>query len=102
MQQQKIQNAIDRGELILYDKLFHSYPKEKQERVREKARYLKAAMALRELRRETRLSQSELASRMRVRREYISRVESGAQNITLDTLYRFGDAVGKKLELNFR
>lgn len=98
----KIQKAIERGDLIPYEDIWNSYSKEQQERIKLKARYLRAAMELRRLRRAARISQETLAKKMRVKREFISRIESGNQNITLDTLYRFGEAMGKKLHLAFK
>ncbi len=59
-------------------------------------------MELRRLRRNARISQAMLARKMKVKREFISRIESGTQNITLDTLYRVGEAMGKKLHLAFK
>lgn len=99
---EKIQKAIERGDLIPYEDVWNSYSREEQERIEQKVRYLRAAMALRRLRREARMSQEKLARKMRVKREFISRAESGRQNITLDTLYRFGEAVGKEFHFAFR
>ena len=98
----KIQKAIERGELIPYEKVWESFSKERQERIEQKVRYLKAAMELRRLRRNARISQEMLARKMKVKREFISRIESGTQNITLDTLYRVGKAMGKELHFAFK
>ncbi|OHA61837.1 MAG: hypothetical protein A2109_00445 [Candidatus Wildermuthbacteria bacterium GWA1_49_26] len=68
----------------------------------EKARYLKAAMELRKVRKQLHLSQEELAKKMVVKREFISRIESGRQNVTLDTLYRIAEVTGKEFRLSFR
>ena len=61
-----------------------------------------AAMELRKMRRKLRLSQAQLARKMNVKREFISRIESGRQNITLETLYRIAEATGKKFEIQFK
>jgi DNA-binding XRE family transcriptional regulator len=98
----KIQDAVDRGELIPYEEIKKKWSPEKRVRIETRARYLKAAMELRELRKKRKLSQSALAKKMHVKREFISRIESGTQNITLETLYRIGEAMGKKVEVNFK
>ena len=98
----KIREALKTGKLIDYDELFASYPKERRERIKARSRYLIAAMELRKMRRKLKLSQTELAKRMEVKREFISRIESGQQNITLETLYRIAEATGKKFEITFK
>ena len=98
----KIQEAINRGDLIPYEKIFNSYSEAKKKRIREHAHYLRAAMELRELRKKQKLSQGALAKKMHVKREFISRIESGTQNVTLETLYRIGDAMGKRVEVSFK
>lgn len=98
----KIQEAIDRGDLIPHEKVWASFSKKEQEEIKERARYLKAAMELRRVRKQMRLSQEELAKKMSVKREFISRIESGRQNVTLDTLYRIAEVTGKKFELTFK
>ena len=98
----KIKQALRRGDLLDFDKLLSAYPKKKREEVFEKARYLKIAIALRQLRKELNLSQSKLAKKMNVEREYVSRIESGKQNITLETLYRIAKASNKKFEFQFK
>ena len=98
----KIQQAINKGDLIPREEIWRSYPKKKREAIEEKARYLKAAMELRKVRKQLHLSQEELAKKMSVKREFISRIESGRQNVTLDTLYRIAEVTGKKVQLSFR
>src|SRR3990167_9258241 len=97
----KIREALKTGKLIDYDQLFASYPKERQKRIKERARYLMAAWELRKLRKKARLSQEQLAKKMDVKREFISRIESGEQNVTIATLYKIADAVGKKFKFTF-
>ena len=77
----KISKTLKRGELISYDDLFASYPKKRQQEILKRARYLKAAMELKRLRKELKISQEELARKMKVKREFITRIESGEQNI---------------------
>ena len=98
----KIQQAINRGDLIPYEEIWNSYSQKKREAIEERARYLKAAMELRKVRRQLRLSQEQLAQKMSVKREFISRVESGRQNVTLETLYRIAEVTGKNLKLSFQ
>lgn len=97
----KIKEALKMGELIDYDGLFASYPKRRQKQILKRARYLKASIALRKLRKQLKLSQAKLADRLNVKREFISRIESGRQNITLETLYKIAEATGKELQLRF-
>jgi len=98
----KIQQAIERGDLIPYEEVWRSYSKKEQEAIEERARYLKAAMELRRVRKQMHLSQEQLAKKMSVKREFISRIESGRQNVTIDTLYRIAEVTGKQFRLSFR
>jgi HTH-type transcriptional regulator / antitoxin HipB len=98
----KIQKALENGNLIPYEEVWRSYSQKEREAIEEKARYLKAAMELRRARKQLRLSQEELARKMSVKREFISRIESGKQNVTLETLYRIAEATGKQFRLSFR
>ncbi|MBU1323587.1 helix-turn-helix transcriptional regulator, partial [Patescibacteria group bacterium] len=84
----KIKEALKNGDLIDFDELFKSYSKKHQAEINKRVRYLKMAMALRNLRRQLKISQAKLAKKMQVKREYIARAESGQQNVTLETLYR--------------
>ncbi|MDP6571429.1 MAG: helix-turn-helix transcriptional regulator [Patescibacteria group bacterium] len=59
-------------------------------------------MKLRRLRRDAKISQEKLAKKMNVKREFVSRIESGRQNITIDTLYRVAEAMGKELHFAFK
>lgn len=98
----KIREAVKRGDLIDYDELFASYPKKRQEEILRRARYIMAAAEVRRLRKKLRLTQSELAEKMNVKRELVSRVESGKQNVTLETLYQIAEATGKKFTFKFK
>jgi len=98
----KIQKLIDAGEVIPQEVVFKSYSKKSQERILQKARYLIVAMELRKLRKALHFSQQKLARKMSVKREFISRIESGKQNVTLDTLYRVAEVTGKDLRFMFR
>ncbi len=98
----KIDEAVKRGDLIAYDDLFASHSKKRQQEILKRARYLKAAMELKKLRKELKISQEELARKMKVKREFITRVESGEQNITIETLNRVAEATGKEFEVHFK
>lgn len=80
----KINEVIKRGDLIAYDDLFARYSEKRQQEILKRARYLKAAMELKKLRKELKISQEELARKMKVKREYIAKIESGEQNITIE------------------
>src|SRR3989337_3303226 len=97
----KIKQAVKRGELVDYTDLFASYSKKRQQEILKRTRYLKAAMELKKLRKQLRISQNELARKMKVKREYITRIESGKQNITIETLNRIAEATGKEFEFHF-
>lgn len=99
---QSIQMALKKGELVSHEKVWRGYSRKDQETILEKARYLKAAIELRRLRKQLHLSQEQLAKKISVKREFISRVESGRQNVTLETLYRIAQATGKEFTLSFR
>jgi len=98
----KIKQAVKRGELVDYTDLFASYSKKRQQEILKRARYLKAAMELKKLRKQLKISQNELARKMKVKREYITRIESGEQNITIETLNRIAEATGKEFEFHFK
>lgn len=98
----KINKVVKREDLIVYDDLFAGYSKKRQQEILKRARYLKAAIELKKLRKELKISQEKLAHKMRVKREFISRIESGEQNVTIETLNRVAKATGKELEFYFR
>ena len=98
----KINQAVKKGDLVDYSDLFASYPKKRQQEILKRARYLKAAMELKKLRKQLKISQNELARKMNVKREFITRIESGEQNITIETLNRIAEATGKEFEFHFK
>ena len=99
---QKIRKAVKKGDLISYERVLHSYSRKERKEIAERVRYIKVAMELRKLRKKLDLSQGALAKKISVKREYISRIESGKQNVTLDTLYRIAEATGKEVEVILR
>lgn len=98
----KGKQAVKRGDLVNYADLFASYSQKRQQEILKRARYLKAAMELKKLRKEMKISQQDLARKMKVKREFITRIESGEQNITMETLNRVAEATGKEFEFHFR
>ncbi len=98
----KIEEAVKSGNLIAYGDLFAGYSQKRQQEILRRARYLKAAIELKKLRKELKISQEQLAQKMRVKREFIARIESGEQNITIETLNRVAEATGKEFEFHFR
>ena len=97
----KIAQAVKSGQLIPLDKFIGEYSTKQQKKIDHRARYLQAAMAVRTIRRSLQLSQGKLAQKMNVKREFISRIESGQQNITLETLYKISSATGKQFHFTF-
>lgn len=57
---------------------------------------------VRELREERSWSQEVLADRAEVTREYVSRIESGSQSVSLDVLVRLADGFGLTLSQLFQ
>ncbi|OIO48636.1 MAG: hypothetical protein AUJ34_02780 [Parcubacteria group bacterium CG1_02_41_12] len=78
------------------------FSKKDREEIDQKVRYLRASMELRRLRQEVNYSQEALAKKMNVKRSFIARIESGMQNVTLETLYRIADAMGKEFHFAFK
>ena len=63
---------------------------------------LSIGLLIREVRKAAGFTQKELAARMGVSQQLISRLESGEdENPTIDTLSRVADVVGKKLVVEF-
>ena len=98
----KMKAAIRKGDLIDFDKLFAGYSKKRQKQILEDAKHLETALAIRNLRSKLSLSQEKLAKRMKVKREFISKIESGQQNVTLETLHRIAEVTGKKFYFKFQ
>ena len=55
---------------------------------------------LKELREEAGLTQQQLAEKLNTKKSAISRIESHAEDIRLNTLQRYANALGKKLEIS--
>ena len=98
----KILKSIKSGDLVKHEKVLKSFSQKEMDEISKRMRFIKTAIELRKLRKGLRISQLDLARKMRVKREFISRIESGKQNITLETLYRIAEVTGKEVQLTFR
>ena len=98
----KINQALKKGDLIDFADLFSGYSQNRRQEILKRARYLKAALELKKLRKDLKISQQELARKMKVKREFVSRIESGEQNITIETLNRIAMATGKDFYFHFK
>ena len=58
------------------------------------------AQTLKEERLKAGITQQELADRMGTKKTYISRVETGRQNLNLTTLFRLFDCLGKRVAIS--
>lgn len=97
----KIEQAIKKGLLISHEEIMKSFSKKDRLEIKLRSKYISAQMEIRRLRITTGLTQSALAKKMNVKREFISRIESGNQNITLATLFKIGTATGKEFKFSF-
>ena len=72
---------------------------ELKKRVSEELRQLKIGEELRAARKQAKMTQAQIAEKMCVNRSFISQIESGPQNITLATLIRYTESLGKHIHL---
>lgn len=92
----------NKQKLIPLSTTIENLPKEQQVEIEKKARFIQIAMAVRNLRKNLSLAQNDLAKQLGKKREFVSRIESGRQNVTLDTLYHIAEATNKKFYFEFR
>ena len=97
----KIEKAVKEGKLIPFEKIYNALPKKEKDEVDRRAKLIVVRMEMRKLRKEKKMTQEKLAKKMNVKREFISRIESGNQNITLETLLKIAQATGKKFKFSF-
>ena len=81
---------------VSHDDFFARLPKDRQERIKAKAKTLKQAYELSLLRQTAQLSQSQLADKMGVSQANISKIENGG-DVQLSTLQKYVTALGGKL-----
>lgn len=60
------------------------------------------ALQIRRLRKETHLNQKDLAARLGVRQQYISKLETGRVNPSLETLGKIANIFAKDIEIRFK
>jgi DNA-binding XRE family transcriptional regulator len=92
----------NKQKLIKLQDAISQLPKIQQDEIAQKARFIQVAMVVRNLRKDLDLAQIDLAKQLGKKREFISRIESGKQNITLETLYHIAEATKKKVFFEFR
>lgn len=96
-----IKEAVKKGLLIPHSKVLASFSKEDREDIKRLTKYFIARAEIRRLRIKMKLTQEQLSKKMKVKREFISRIESGEQNVTLETLIKIASAVGKEFKFKF-
>ncbi|MBU2474392.1 helix-turn-helix domain-containing protein [Patescibacteria group bacterium] len=63
---------------------------------------LEISLAIIELRKQKRISQAKLADKIGLKQSAIGRIETGEQNLTIETLQKIASALNKKLVVNFQ
>lgn len=101
MYNKKIDEAIKKGQLISHEDVLKSFSIGDRKDIKERAKYYMAKAKIIKLRKDKKLSQQALADKMKVKREFVSRIESGNQNITLETLIKIATATGKEFKFSF-
>jgi len=104
------QNAWARPRVIfwqaIYEKLLDRYRKRGLRFRKERAASRDVSCEIvgkeiRKIRKNQHLSQRELAQKTGISQQLISRIEKGRENISLITLKRISNALGKKVEISF-
>jgi DNA-binding XRE family transcriptional regulator len=62
---------------------------------------LEIVYAIAEMRNKARLTQKEMAKKLKMSQSAVARIEQGGQNLTLGTLWKIADCFGKKLKVKF-
>ena len=60
------------------------------------------ALELAKLRRDKKVTQAELAARLKTTTSVVSRIESGNQNVSVDTVEKIAEALNKTVEFLFK
>ncbi len=96
----KIRNAKNFDELL--DIEYGKIGTKERDDFEEKAQYFVISEMLKEARKESKMTQEQLAVKVGTKKSYISRLENGKCDIQLSTLYRiFEYGLGKKVNLIF-
>ena len=87
--------------LTNYEQHLQEELKNKEFRQAYEEEYAKLAFAyqIMQLRKKHKMSQTELAKRLKTTQSAIARMEAGEQNFTLDTLQKIADAFHRKLKI---
>jgi len=86
----------------LLDKKYGKVGAPKRNEFEEKAHMFIISEMLKEARKEAKLTQQELADKVKTKKSYISRLENGIGNVQLSTLIRiFETGLGKRIGLTF-
>lgn len=62
---------------------------------------LKVALEIAKAREAEQMTQEELAEALKTKQQTVSRIERGAQNVTIETLDRIAKALGRDLQVRF-
>lgn len=62
---------------------------------------LRVALEITKAREAKKMSQQELAEALKTKQQTVSRIERGAQNVTIETLDRIARALGRDLQVKF-
>jgi DNA-binding XRE family transcriptional regulator len=89
-----------KNKLIKSSEVFGKMPKKKRAYIENRKKYYSTLMDLYKVRSTSGITQQELADRSGIPRATISKIESGVRNVTIETLMKLAEALGKKLEIN--
>lgn len=88
----KIKTALKTNKAITLEEAINRLPDQRKKKIFKGAFQIVYAMELRELRKKKKLTQQELAEKMKVKREHVSALESGRENITAATIDKIAQA----------
>ncbi len=92
----------NKHKLIKLQDAISQLPLKQQKQVAQRSRFIQIAIMIKNLRKELDLAQNDLARQIGKKREFIARIESGRQNVTIETLYHIAEATNKKVFLEFK
>lgn len=96
----KLKQSINEKTISL-EEFSRDFTLEQNKIVEDELRYYTVVAELRQLRKESGLTQAELAKRAEVPRTTITKIESGTYNPTLSTLMTIASALNKKVQVLF-
>ncbi len=103
----KISNGVKKkNKKIVYPSFEHYLAqkmknKEFRKAYEEESQRLRIAYQITQLRKQQKLSQKELARKLKTTQSVIARMETGQQNLTTDTLQKIASAFKRDLEIKF-